>query len=88
MTNANIHAEGFEYIEMMHSVKPEEFAEKFGIKINSARSWLSRWKTKGYLEFVMPEGFSGHKNPGRPGGGSYKIGKKQWIDIYSDNNMY
>jgi predicted ArsR family transcriptional regulator len=88
MSKAHIHTEGFEYIEAMHSVTPEQFAEKFAIDLNSARGWLSKWKTKGYLEYVPPEGFTGHKNRGRPSGGAYKIGKKSWIDIYSDNNMF
>lgn len=88
MGNGNVHAEGFEYIEAMHSVTPEQFAEKFAIKLNTARSWLSRWTSKGYLEYVSPEGYSGHKNRGRPSGGVYKIGKKAWIDVYSSNNMY
>jgi Mn-dependent DtxR family transcriptional regulator len=65
--------DGFKYIEDTGSVKAEQFAEKFSIDLNSARGWLSKWKAKGYLEFIPPEGYSGHKQKGRPSGGKYRI---------------
>lgn len=71
-----INREAFEYIEKRVSVTPEELAEKFGIKKASAASWLSKWASRGYLEFVsVPIG--GKRRVGRPKG-CYKIGSLWW----------
>lgn len=55
---------------MMHSVTVEEVAERFGIKVSSASTWLSKWKARGYLERVK----------GTPRG-RYKAGKRSWADF-------
>lgn len=85
MTRVYINQEGFELIERRQSVSPEAFAKKFGIKVNSARSWLSKWTKKGYLKFNPPSPDLTHYGPGRPGGGTYSIGDREWNELYYDN---
>jgi hypothetical protein len=86
MGRAQIRREGFELIEVRTSVTPDEFAEKFGISLDTARHWLSRWTSKGYLKYVKPEKGVILAVRGRPSGGKYEIGPRQWIDLYTSNN--
>lgn len=77
-----INYEAFEFIERQGSTTPTVLAKHFGTKVDSAASWLSKWATRGYLEWV-PGPYE--KKRGRPGG-CYKIGKKWWGDIAFDVN--
>ena len=88
MLSKHDNLDGFKYIEDVGSVTVDKFAWAMSITLNTSKCWLARWSGKGYLEYVPPEGFTGHKNRGRPSGGAYKMGKKSWIDVYSDNNMF
>lgn len=87
MSNRNISIEGFQLIEHRGTVSPDEFADKFRIKLQSARTWLSRWASRGYLTFIPSDDYSSRRKPGRPGGGRYKIGVKEWGNLYYDNNV-
>ena len=73
MPSGHANLEGFKYIRDVGSVTPELFAWAMSIKLQSAKTWLSNWTTKGYLEYVQPERYTGHKSVGRQPGGKYKI---------------
>lgn len=68
-----INFEMFRFIEKKGSVTPEDLASKFGIGVPSAKVWLSRWTTKGYLRWVFV-----HKTIGHPKG-CYVVGEKEWF---------
>jgi hypothetical protein len=82
-----IHAEGFEYIQLMNGVTAHQFAVKFGIQYPSAQSWLSKWCTRGYLKYNKAEVVEHVKHAGRPKGeGIYTLGEKEWESMYYDND--
>lgn len=87
MPRVYIHMEGFEFVEARGTVSPEEFAQKFGIQVTSARSWLSKYAGKGYLKFVSSSETNFVRKPGRPGGGKYGVGKKPWMELYYDETI-
>lgn len=84
MGNAHIHAEGFEWIELHVKVTPDEFKDKFGLDLQVARNWLSKWASRGYLKHEYSVESKTSKKPS----GYYRIGKKAWSEIYFDNGKY
>ncbi len=88
--------QAFEYIEKHpEGVTPEMLADKLGIRKESAASWLSRWKSEGYLKRMdqEPEGRRGRlsQEVGAPRGarGRYVITNdcKWWGERFFDGNQ-
>ena len=73
MLSKHANLDGFKYIEDVGSVTVDKFAWAMSITLNTSKCWLARWSGKGYLEYVPPERYTGHKSVGRPPGGKYKI---------------
>jgi predicted ArsR family transcriptional regulator len=72
MPSHHANLDGFKYIKEVGSVTAEQFALAMNVSLNTAKCWLSRWTGKGYLEYIPPERYTGHKPVGRPSGGKYK----------------
>lgn len=82
MPRTYIKIEYFQYIEMKGSVTVDEFASKFGLKRDTAASWLSKWTGKGYLKPLPPKSrirFAGEV--GHPKGAGYSMGPKWWGEL-------
>jgi len=70
-SQTRINLEAFQLISIQKSVTPDFLAGRLGIKRESAASWLSKWKTLGYLKAVKVAG--GHK--------AYSLGNKDWTEL-------
>ncbi len=75
-----IEPDRFHYIEDMEGVTARQFSEKFGISTKIARTWLSRWKARGYLVHIAPKAY--RREPGSkhaiPVDGVYKTNPAKW----------
>jgi len=77
----HVNTEAFELIEKYNGMISEELADHLGIHIDSARSWLSKWASRGYLTPVKLEKPVYGKSPG-PSRFMYVINsKKPWRDL-------
>ena len=77
-----VNREAFELIEQRGRITPMELAKALGLKKGSAATWLSRWASKGYLEYVPSHEHQSRKKKKPVGSyGYYKIGKKWWGEL-------
>lgn len=70
-SQTRVNIEAFRLISIQKSVTPDFLAGRLGIKRETAASWLSKWKTLGYLKTVKVAG--GHK--------AYGLGDKDWTEL-------
>lgn len=80
-------------------ITAKEISDHMGWRVETVRTWLSRWKTRGYLKLIPHEGHvydpnrrwsGGRFTAGRPTGscGRYVIGGKWWGElIYSREDI-
>ena len=80
-----INPDQFRYIEDCNGVTARQFAKAFGIHLQSARTWLSRWTGRGYL--ILYE--RGSRKKGNTKGefvtteGIYKTNPEKWWGYFA-----
>jgi len=85
---ARVNIEAFQLIEKYDGMTAEELSRRLGMKFDSARQWLSNWKSRGYLISVKLEKPQYGRNPG-PCRYMYIINpQKSWIDYVYNRQSF